>query len=160
MQGAQKASAGQQALGKSAVQGARSSPAAEAWLGGVATRGAGTAAAAPTAQRARDGGPPPRSLLDQVEGGYEVVATRPDGTTDTYRGRDITAFVEHRDDFHSHEVRTPDGARSYLRDRWGFVQVGTDPQIEKQRKAVRLGRVAVHNSERRMVDPERSREDR
>jgi hypothetical protein len=103
---------------------------------------------------------PARSLLDRLPNGYEVVDTRRDGTTDTYKGHDITAFVEHRDDFHAHEVTTPSGDKVYARDRWGFVHEGTEAQLDKQARAATLGHAAVRNSPEPATDPEPLRSER
>ncbi len=77
----------------------------------------------------------PRSLLDQIKPNYTIIEHSKDGGTNTYTGRDVTAFIERRDNrFHSHEVHDENGRLIYKRDRWGKVTVGASRKDEVAKK--------------------------
>jgi hypothetical protein len=100
-------------------------------------------------RRDADSPSPPQSLLDSVPDQYEIVQTRNDNRTDAFAGRDVSAFIERRDNgFHSHEVKDAVGERTYLRDKWGKVQVGTDLQMKEQERRRQVGRTAVEGAAR------------
>ena len=69
-------------------------------------------------------------LLLHSGNNFTIVVQESNGSTSTYTGRDVTAFVQHQDmRNHSHRVTDFNGELVYSRDTQGIVQIGNAEQL-------------------------------
>ncbi len=79
---------------------------------------------------------------------FEVQEIFQDGTIHTYRGKNISAFIQRSDKRdHEHKVFDQTGNLVYHRDRNGKLHVGSSKQWQKALRQAQIGRTTVSGAE-------------